>query len=249
MDVIKLGEDEEVIEPRQSRGGIFEIFEIDSEKLRKNPEVLERWRRRLKLYMIPMSLVGKYEQDTRGSDTIFFSRYVDLQVYVWWTIYTILSGMFEPAAREMRFILESLVEAYYIDITHRERSLEEQITALKENRIRGRALNSECGFPTKLNEGIAKLYGKLSDYVHPGESVLKTSGHFTDLLRHRRMMSQLECERFFDRLVEICIAVALCRFPNMSQNFFDEDDVREISIELNYRLVLDLFDTETDEPE
>ena len=60
-----------------------------------------------------------------------------------WLIFTVISGMYKEAIMEMRFILESWVQAYYIDLNYLELSLNEKIELLKEKEV--------------INEGKTKL--------------------------------------------------------------------------------------------
>ena len=91
-----------------------------------------------------------------------------------------LSGRwYHQAIREMRFLLESWLQAYYIDREYPKNTKEEKIKLLEENERQedGRWYGSHLfsiALTGKLKKKVKYLYfGKLSKFVHSSSEELK----------------------------------------------------------------------------
>ena len=127
-------------------------------------------------------------------DSLLLSRLWEYEFrHLHWLIFTTISGMYKEAIMEMRFILESWVQAYYIDLKFSNLSLEGKIDILKEkemlkdNKNKTKKMNW-YGFQlfqrAFVNEEFQKqiygFYSELCDFSH---------GSHIELLKYREIIN------------------------------------------------------------
>jgi hypothetical protein len=148
---------------------IFEYDDIIKGTLDKHPEVINKID----------SLIIKIFEHFNGLDKKIYNRREDLFIALRltdginilnWIKTSLLCGSYYTVLRELRFLLESVCQAYLIDINHPYASFDAKFEVLKA------ISNIKVSQGTRLiqkikdldnKERLKKLYGELSGYVHP----------------------------------------------------------------------------------
>jgi hypothetical protein len=86
-------------------------------------------------------------------------------------VYGISSGHYHQTYREMRFLIDSWAQAYYIDRLYVERSLKEKINN-KELGLYGRHLIQRAFSNPKYAQELSTFYNALSKYTHGSKEEL-----------------------------------------------------------------------------
>lgn len=112
---------------------------------------------------IPIELIRQRER------LLMAVRFTEAFQGLLWIEFLSLSGGYFQALRELRNMLESTVQAYYVDSEYPELDVEGKLAVLKEmarcrNHYGGRLIQKAK--PPRKRE-IKALYSELSEYVHP----------------------------------------------------------------------------------
>lgn len=79
--------------------------------------------------------------------------------------FMIMATMYPQSIRELRYMLESIIQAYYIDTNHPNTDISFKLEILKEiHKISGSRLIKLTDL--KNQRRLIKIYGKLSSYIH-----------------------------------------------------------------------------------
>ncbi len=93
-----------------------------------------------------------------------------LKIFDWILLYLVI-GSYKSVHKELRFMLESICQAFYIDFNHFSSSLDTKFEVLKALGNYGSFVGSKLIDKTKLNKSlkreIKEIYGILSNYIHP----------------------------------------------------------------------------------
>ncbi|MFW9996494.1 MAG: hypothetical protein ACFFD4_30905 [Candidatus Odinarchaeota archaeon] len=110
------------------------------------------------------------------SDSLLFTRTIEYFGQVNGIFLSIISGLYHQAMREMRFLIESWVLAYYIDKKYPLDTLKEKIevdddsTNLYGNRLLARVFGPE---KSDNKTKFQKIVNELNKVVHPSKKELK----------------------------------------------------------------------------
>jgi hypothetical protein len=99
--------------------------------------------------------------------SLFHLRFLEIGKLLNWLLFTILSGEYRSSIREMRFFLESIIQAYYLDKKYPNSMLDCKINLLKElsdQKLYGTRLIDQTDLKEK--QIFKNLYTKLSKFVH-----------------------------------------------------------------------------------
>lgn len=241
----ELEPNEEVTSADSSILGIFSLF--DSARnltISLKGEESEQWMIRLGLCFIAFLSVSEAaaqkELSTDILNTAVYSRYVELQAAMWWAANGIFSGVYDSAVRDMRYVLESMIEACYIDKSYIGKPFNDRLVALRKNKLIGGGLIRRCGLPEEIEKSAIELYGQLSGFVHPGEGALKPSGHFTDLSRFFRNNLYSECAVYYDRVQDLILALLFNEYQAAGAIFLRKGTVERKLESLKYRHTLSM---------
>ena len=122
-----------------------------------------------------------------------------------WIKICLIFGSYQTIFRELRFMIDSMVQAYYIDINHFKASFESKLEVFKALSEYRNFIGSQLIDRTKLGnkEKLKKLYKELSDFVHPSYNecidMIRTSNNQVNL-------SELTLNVFNKKLLLKCIA-------------------------------------------
>ncbi|MFC1819486.1 hypothetical protein ACFLZG_00170 [Thermodesulfobacteriota bacterium] len=107
----------------------------------------------------------------KRNELLMAVRFTECYQTISWIEFLALSVGYYIAIRELRSILEAIIQAYYIDMKYPKISIEGKLAILKEfldvgrRESFGRALINRANPPN--NHNIQALYGQLCEFVHP----------------------------------------------------------------------------------
>ncbi|MFW9890366.1 MAG: hypothetical protein ACFFER_19475 [Candidatus Thorarchaeota archaeon] len=95
-------------------------------------------------------------------------RYTECLQSILWIEWLVMHGGYHQAIRELRSILESIVQAYYVDKNYRDIDVKGKLAVLKEMNLSrsdfGKKLIEKANPPS--SHKTRKLYDELSKFVH-----------------------------------------------------------------------------------
>jgi hypothetical protein len=167
--------------------------------------------------MAAYELMREKKKEAENSLTFFrlLFSYREMQ----WITDAINQNAYHQAIRELRFVLESFVQAYYVDKNHMGTDIKCKMEIVKE---------IECLFGAKLIDGtdlkkkneLNALYGELCDYVHGTFKELSFS-----MPKNYEAIAKLEfiydkemadvCWDFVNRTIDAIFFITLSIFPEI----------------------------------
>ena len=106
-------------------------------------------------------------------NSLVYARFGEIQFHLITAHIAISIGAYHLLLRELRYILESALQAYYLDTTHPNAGIECKLEILVEveRQLYGTRLIKKIEIENKQN--LVKIYSELSQYVHSSSSELK----------------------------------------------------------------------------
>lgn len=141
----------------------------------KYPEEIEIWEDTIKI-------LWAIDEATKSST----DNIVDLKIMEWqrnmlWAMTAVYGAAYEIAIRELRFLIEDVIQSLYIDIRMEDTPLSSKIKVLSildDSRFSYYDVISKLRkdyVPDSVCNAAKKLYQELSGYVHPSEEVIRSS--------------------------------------------------------------------------
>ncbi len=240
----------------EHRNSFFdELIEIAQEIRKETEEVIPKeedyltwvklydiWVDIFKLFMSPLSEFDKY-------NSLLFLRFVELQKQHFWLHFSVLSGVYHQSIRELRFILESTIQAYYIDREHPNATKECKLEIIKEiDRLTGGRLIDKADFRHK-NE-LKVLYSDLCKYVHSsyeelrptldkGEVDYRVTLAFNKELFHK-------CKEFSTRVTDAFFVLMFSLYPKIIPTIRDNQLLLQSLNENNCALSIRVIEKEAE---
>ena len=122
-----------------------------------------------------IDLSGPFMSSLSESDkynSLLLLRFVELTKQLFWLHFSVLSGNYHQSIRELRYILESALQAYYIDREHPEATMGCKLEIIKEiDKLIGGRLIDRTDLEHKKE--LKALYSGLSKYVHSSYEELR----------------------------------------------------------------------------
>jgi len=167
-----------------------------------------------------------------------------------WIQTCISQNAYHQSIRELRFVLESIVQAYYVDQKHRNSGMVCKLEIIKaiDDVLYGGKLIERIGPGFKHKQDLKDLYSDLSKYIHSThkelESSLPKEGKIADLrFEPNKKMTRL-CVDLVNRTLDAVFFVALSNFPNIMGPTTGHKKIREgfpaSLTELGCKLTMDL---------
>ncbi len=154
----------------------FDKFFINVEKETNQKEEKNRYYLWTEWYSNWIDLFKWLDELTkeRRYKSLFLYRFLELNRQLLWICKCVHSGAYPTAIRELRFVFESLTQAYYIDKEHPESKMECKLEIIKEidKFIFGSKLINSTDLENKNK--LKKLYSELSKYIHSSYESLKS---------------------------------------------------------------------------
>lgn len=179
----------------------------------------------------------EYPEDEQMN--IVYIYWLRLFKEIYWLQFLFYTGNYQTAYRNLRYVLEMLCQAYYIDATHPDSTLDEQIDWARRTEEKGifgwglvkRAL---CILIDKREEEIRLLFkplwSNLNRHVHP--SVIQMDAiaeeDFAGLVTDSFSESLAkELQEVTDKVMDIICAMVLKRFPKAREHARNYKFIRE----------------------
>lgn len=152
-----------------------------------------------------------------------------------WILLGLLLGTYRSVNKELRFMIESMCQAYYIDYNHFSTPLGSKFEILKALGNYGNFIGGQLIDKTKLNKALKKeikeIYGLLSNYIHPSS---KESRFLLERMENAgtknrdRLSPILDVNRFDEISLKNCLTYC--------------NNVKEIIIQINHKFENDFIE-------
>jgi len=225
----------------------------DTAKTTRNAAGFDRWFDSYTTFtdmLLTFRDIGYYQRQRNVLDnSIVFGRFVELHKNLPWVFICVLSGNYHSAIRELRYILDSFLQAYYLDQEHPTAGVPCKLEVLREiERKRfGSRLIERIGVQEKGE--MKELYKELSQFVHASYEEMKTVlDERTIFDRVTYDFVQTSFDRCIDltaRVLDVVFLLTLTRFPELISQL-TPDLKRAISDD--YRLTLRYMESHTVAP-
>ena len=171
--------------------------------------------------------------------SFFFERLFALQQSSAWSLVAVLSGAYESSLRDLRFIIEDMVQAKYIDQVMDESKTIDKVKSigfLEDGQFRGSTLVKKCNLPKNLSKRIIKLYRDLSGFVHPSREISQERDmeHILDFAYSESYFN--DATELHRRAYDIVVTLVLLHFPKVKKSLLSETELLE---RLGYNLTLE----------
>lgn len=218
------------------------LEELEEETREKGGNKYYTWIEHLNNWidMFPPHLRELSEFETYNSLMIF--RLSELQNLIVWIMISVWYGKYHQAVRELRYILDSIGQAYYLDVEHPEASISCKLEIIKE--IEKQAFGSKLIDKLELDhkQDLKNLYSALSKYAHSSYQELeplvkegKATWRMTFAFDEDQFNRTAE---FTNRVMDAVYLIMLRRFPEIARRVKDNAKVMKSMEELGCKLSL-----------
>jgi len=193
-------------ETRKHRGWLlwrkFDLFVVDVHNL-----IVDRYKDK----MPPKSL----------TESLTYQRILDLIKTAWLITFNVYSGAYRSAMRNLRFILEALIQAYYLDKKFPYTFATEKFEYADVNKLYGTRLMRKARMP----RNIRALYQKLCKYVHSSKEELE---HIDEILMEKGTIDTTfvfdedlfeKCRQLTMDSIDAISYVIIKAFPEIAEEF------------------------------
>ena len=151
---------------------IFETVRKETEG-KTSPEEFQGW---VDLYSLWIDVWREFGEALSSEETfssLLVFRATEIFKSLLWIGNGMWSGAYHSTVQQLRYILESAIQAYYVDKENNGVSIERKLEIIKEiEYLIGRRLIDKTDL--KYKEELKTLYGDLCKYVHPSYEELET---------------------------------------------------------------------------
>lgn len=172
------------------------------------------------------SLTEAYETRDLERNIVFREFFVLLRNLMWHAT-AVMSGAYESAARELRYILEDICQAFYLAQEYSSYQVEQIYDIVRETRPpRGRALIHTLRLPSKLKNDMKETMTALHSYVHPSyEQMMENAEDLKVVFFHKH--EWFEKVRHLQRKVgDYVLCIILWVFPRARPVFMSRPYVK-----------------------
>lgn len=179
---------------------------------------LDRHYKVLAQFMIAAFELKHDEKRKEVKNSLTFYRLISFYREFKWLRKCIAENAYHLAIRELRFILDSMVQAYYVDKRHQAADITCKLEIIKEvEGLYGTKMIDETDLTHKTQ--LEKLYRGLCSYVHSSYEELISSGPVTTEttrldFKPDLALSQL-CKDFVNRTMDAVFFISLSLFPEI----------------------------------
>ncbi len=209
-------------------------FEIENDAIHDWIEVQNHW---VDLYF---SLNDCYEENILTSNIVFRQFFI-LSRNLRWHTTAVMSGAYESAARDLRYILEDMCQALYLEQTYPELTSKQIYEKMKEKRPpRGKTLIDVLNIPKTIKKDMSDIMGKLHTYVHPSyEQIMENIEDIKMVLFHKHdwFVNLRELHR---KVADVALYIVLNSFPDARAHFLNKPFVESSLQHMDFKHTLDI---------
>lgn len=175
------------------------------------------------------------------NNSIFYFRCLELNKHIGIIHFQLLSGLYHQSIRELRYLLESIIQAYCIDRNYPNSNISDKLNFLNEiDKITGSRLIKKSGL--KHGRDLKRIYFKLSKHIHSTHEKLMPvyeNSEFHENISYKFNSRMFEkCKSFNDITMDAIYFITLAYDYNTAEKVKSDSDLIE-SIQLNdYKLTL-----------
>ncbi|MHA1651701.1 MAG: hypothetical protein ACTSYB_16030 [Candidatus Helarchaeota archaeon] len=149
------------------------LRKVEEETTKKTGDKIYTWSRWYNNLRQLDSILRSFFKEESGDSLLYYRFYESINKQFWLVQFNTLTGAYRNAIRDLRFILESLIQGYYIDKEHPEVSIKCKIEIVKELQkfLFGGRLIDRTDLQNK--QALKNLYSDLSKFVHGSWEELK----------------------------------------------------------------------------
>lgn len=169
-------------------------------------------------------------------------RFVEFNRILLWIQTCVYCGQYYSALRELRFLLEFILKAYYVDKKYPNYDIELKIE--KEKWTYGNRLIKQLDVEEKTKTELKILYSDLSEYTHPSKKELaemlkgEYSIHLTFSFNETMFN---KCRVLTNKVVDSIFFIILNRYRNMILEFENNELLIKSLKELDCNLTLEIL--------
>lgn len=196
--------------------------EVGKETKKKVGKKLFVWTEHYNNWIDMIGPILKNITEKEAANSFVILRLLQLNNELFWLLTnTIYNAAYHQVIRELRFILESMMQAYYIDTEHSDSNIECKLEIIKEieREAYGKRLIDRISLSNK--DKIRDLYSQLSKYSHSSYTELEMSilRGKVDFLVTPSFDDELfsKCEILTHKVMDIVYLIVLNRFPQICE--------------------------------
>ena len=152
-------------------------------------------------------------------NSLLFLRFIELQKHLSLLNFNVLSGQYHQSIREIRYVLESAIQACYIDIEHPEATIEWK--SREADKLYGSKLISNLDFKNDKKKMLKDLYHDLSQYIHSSYEELRPTIEKGEVSNRVTFAFNRDlfykCIDFTNRTMDAFFFMILSLYPEMVQ--------------------------------
>ncbi|MCP8305342.1 MAG: hypothetical protein H3Z50_07770 [archaeon] len=187
---------------------------------------------------IELKVPASIDQADRDNSLVY-DRFVGLGFAFIRCSTLILLGAYDASSRELRFILESMLNAYNLDKEHPETELKCKLEIIKatERRVYGGRLIEKSGLPKGKKDRFNNLYKNLCGYIHVS--------HKYDEMKENKYIPEFDKDLFGESLnlvkevFDACLYIFLMKFSNPKPTF---EKKKELLKDNQFNLTLEILE-------
>lgn len=183
-------------------------------------------------------------------NSLLIFRFMEFNKNLLWIQTCVFCGQYYPAIRELRYALESVLKAYYLDKRYPNSEVKfkvekgDELRNKKNRRLIGGTLINELNFDGNHKSKLNGLYHELCKYAHPTKDEFKyaLSGEM-DLYMTFSFNQTLfnKCVELTNKVTDVIFFVTFCRFPSIIPEIKNDKILKESLKELNCNLSLNFL--------
>jgi hypothetical protein len=174
------------------------------------------------LFRLVTEVFREYSIDVLKSNLTYL-RILEVQRSINWGLYATFSGAYEQAIRELRFVLEDVVQAIHIDRMCGDEELDikvRKINTMRKKRHKWSDVVHGCDLPEAIEKKVRSLYGDLSGFIHPSfERVHYATQNPRPVFKYKSELFELS-RNFSTDVYDVVCAMFVLQFPEASDAFF-----------------------------
>lgn len=181
-----------------------------------------------------------FEEEKKKS--LLIIRLIQFQKDLLWINKSIFSGAYHTTIRELRYIFEYTLQAYYIDVNHSDSNIECKLEIMKElNDLKfsgGRLIQA---LKIENKDKLQNLYSKLSAFIHPSYEELTTGKMNSRVLFGFDEELYNACKELTNRTMDAIFYITLFKFSIIKEKIKENklliDSFKKFDCKLTLKLL------------
>ncbi len=181
-----------------------------------------------------------FEEEKKKS--LLIMRLAQFQKDILWINKNIFSGAYHTTIRELRYIFEYTLQAYYIDANHSESDIGCKLEIMKElNDLKFNGGKFIQALKIENKDELQKLYSKLSAFIHPSYEELTTGKADSRFAFGFDEELYNACKELTNRTIDAIFYIALFRFSTIKEKIKENklliDSFKKFDCKLTLKLL------------